>query len=100
MSKLTPEECQAYIAERRQAGFAIDPATAIVTFWWTEALDPYGIDPPPEGYRCIGRTYFARAPDADWVAFEDLPEATRAALRKYEQPSLSLRLPNMPDDFD
>jgi hypothetical protein len=95
--KMTREEVEAFYAERRQAGLAIDPATAIVTFWWTEGLDPYGID-PVEGDN-VGRTYFARAPDGDWVAFEDLPEATLEALRKYQQPSFSLRLPNKPDDF-
>jgi hypothetical protein len=53
---------------------------------WTYAqtLDPYGIDPDlPEELQQVGREYFARAPGSDvWVAFEDLPEATREALMK------------------
>jgi hypothetical protein len=77
--KLTPEEFRAI---RKEAGLRIDPATAKVTWWFAQVVDPYGIYPYDPEADCVGRE-FARAPDSDvWVNFSDLPEATVAALWK------------------
>jgi hypothetical protein len=73
-----------FLAERREAGARLDPATAEVLCTHGEILDPYGVwgsDLTPEE-RCYGRQYFARAPGSDlWVSFDDLPEETVNALR-------------------
>jgi hypothetical protein len=67
-------------AIRKKAGLCIDPKTAELHWEWGQMVDPYGdlAEPPKE------RVYFARSPDSDgiWVAFRDLPEATREALRQ------------------
>jgi hypothetical protein len=48
---------------------------------------PEGEFAPPVGAQVITRTYFAKAPGTDiWVHFDDLPEATAAALwKKHER---------------
>jgi hypothetical protein len=76
-------ERQNWLAARKEEGSKIDPATAKVMWEYGQILDPYGVrDLPPED-SCVGRVYFARSaePDAVWVAFYDLPEATRDALQ-------------------
>jgi hypothetical protein len=81
---ISETEFERRMEERRAAGKLIDPATARV--WWQHAMlmDPYGDGLEiGEEYRCIGRVWFARAPDSDcavWVA--DLPDATRDAIWK------------------
>jgi hypothetical protein len=72
-----------WLALRKEAGLKIDPETAEVCWSYVELSDPYGIYPErPDGYRCIGRDYFARAPGSDiWVWVGDLPKATDDALR-------------------
>jgi hypothetical protein len=68
---------------RKAAALRIDPATAEITWSWGQIMDPYGDDPDlPEEYQCVGRLYFARAPDGEWVSFYDLPAATKDALWK------------------
>jgi hypothetical protein len=69
---------ESWLAWRRAAGRHIDPATAEVTWWYAQTLDPYGVCPDlPEEYRQVGREYFARSPGDDlWISFCDLPEAT------------------------
>lgn len=67
--------------ERLAAGRLIDPATAEIMWWWAETLDPYGDGGLPPEAQCVGREWFARSPDGDWVSFSDLPEETRAAFR-------------------
>jgi hypothetical protein len=73
-----------WLAIRREAALLIDPETAEVSWIFAEVGDPYGVYPkPPEGYSCIGRSYFARSPGSEvWVSFYDLPEATNKALWK------------------
>jgi hypothetical protein len=71
-----------WLAVRREVGLKIDPATAEVSFHWTDTGDPYGIHArsPGEDY-CVGRSYFARSPGSDiWVEFGDLPDETRDKL--------------------
>src|SRR5580765_5831094 len=79
---MTESEREEWLATRKEEGFKIDPATAKVWWRYAQTLDPYGIEPdlPPE-CDCIGRAYFAWRPEIGiWVAFEDLPHATREAL--------------------
>jgi len=69
------KETEAWLAIRKEAAKAINPATAVV-FWVNGQVgDPYGIMPDiPDEARRIGPTYFARAPGSDmWVSFHDLP---------------------------
>ena len=77
---MTTEE---WLAIRKEAGLRIDPATAKVTWWWAQVMDPYGVLPHCPEADCVGRLYFARSPESDvWVSFHDLPKATVDALRK------------------
>jgi len=70
-----------FLAERKESGARLDPATAEVYWKYTEVIDPYGLcdDLEPEE-RCIGRCYFARTPGSDWISFHDLPKKTAAVL--------------------
>jgi hypothetical protein len=79
-------------ALRRAVGLQIDPETAEFEWVHAQTLDPYGDYPVlPEEYQQIGREYFARSPGSDiWIAFRDLPEATRNALSGKRMPSLSI----------
>jgi len=82
------EAIKAWREVRKQAGLQIDPATAEVTWEYAQTLDPYGIivDLPREAQQ-VGREYFARSPGSDlWVSFDDLPDATREALRGKDKP--------------
>jgi hypothetical protein len=70
-----------WLAVRKEAGLKIDPATAELSWGWEYVLDPYGVYDLADGERCVGRTYFARAFGGSiWVAFSDLPNATRKAI--------------------
>jgi hypothetical protein len=73
-----------WLAIRKGAGLLIDPETAEVMWVYGQTLDPYGVYPDlPEECRQVGREYFARSPGTDvWVSFDDLPDATRNALRE------------------
>jgi len=68
----------AFYADRIAAGRLIDPATARGMGQYTKILGPYGLG--WDGEDCIGRTQFARAPDGDWVSFNELPLATCEAM--------------------
>jgi hypothetical protein len=80
-----------WLADRREAGLKIDPATAEVGWIYALTLDPYGVHGElPEELQQVGREYFARAPGTDiWVKFGDLPESTRGALWKRHMRQLS-----------
>jgi hypothetical protein len=87
-------------AARKEAGLKIDPKTAEVDWEYGQILDPYGIygDELPEECDQIGRIYFARSPGSDvWVAFADLPDATRSAL--WDKYHSKLALPAGPFDL-
>jgi hypothetical protein len=89
------EDIEAWLAIRKEAAKAINPATALVTWHWGHVLDPYGIFSDEE--RCIGRIYFARAPLSDvWVSFDDLPKSVVDELWKRHK----RRGPNSPSPFD
>lgn len=90
---MTENEINKFYEDRKKLGMQIIPATAEVTWTYAQVLDPYGIHPDlPEEYDCVGRAYFARAPGSnEWVCFEDLPEATSAAL--WEKHSSRLSFP-------
>ena len=80
-----------FLAIRKAEGLKIDPRTAEVDWCYAQVLDPYGIydDLSPEEY-CVGRAYFARAPESDiWVSFYDLPHDTREALWEAHQHELA-----------
>jgi hypothetical protein len=80
-----------WLAIRKEAGLTIDPDTAVVTWWYAQTLDPYGVDPDlPEECRQVGREYFARSPESDiWVWFGDLPEAIETRLWDMHKKSLA-----------
>jgi hypothetical protein len=89
-TELTTEE---WLAIRKEAGLRIDPATARVTWWYAQVIDPYDVFPYRPEADCVGRVYFARSPESDvWVSFHDLPKATVDALWK--------RADAMDDDYD
>src|SRR6478735_8713371 len=73
-----------WLAIRKEAALKIDPETAEVTWIYAEECDPYGVHPDlPAEWSCVSRAQFARSPGSDvWVAFGDLPAATREALKK------------------
>jgi hypothetical protein len=76
-----------WLATRKKAGRHIDPKTAEVTWDYAYMEDPYGVwQSIPLLTReldCVGREYFARAPESRvWVHFADLPAKTRDALLK------------------
>jgi hypothetical protein len=75
------EQVQVWLAPRKEAGRAIDPENVDFNWGWEEVLDPYGVDPVPPEYSCVGRTYFVRTPGSDiWVEFGDLPDPVRARI--------------------
>jgi hypothetical protein len=85
------DETRDYLADLKRAALQIDAQTAEVTWWYAEALDPYGIEPdlPPE-HQQVGREYFTRRPaSAMWVWFGDLPYATRERLWELHQNKLA-----------
>lgn len=86
--KVTVEQ---WLADRKEAGLKIDPATAEVDWRYALTLDPYGVHPDlPEELQQVGREYFACSPGSDiWVDFGDLPDATREALWEKHQGKLA-----------
>jgi hypothetical protein len=69
------------LANFKEAGHHIDPATAEVTCRYVNILDPYGLGPEPKEIYPVGLEYFARSPGSDiWVWFGDIPDAIRKAL--------------------
>jgi coproporphyrinogen III oxidase len=77
------KDVKEWLAIRNEAGLKIDPMTAEVYWKYAEVLDPYGVLDLRAEERCIGRSYFARAPGSDiWVSFYDLPEQVCRELRR------------------
>jgi hypothetical protein len=69
------------LANFKEAGCHVDPATAEVTCRYVRLLDPYSLGPEPKEIYPIGLEYFARSPGSDtWVWFGDIPDAIRKAL--------------------
>jgi hypothetical protein len=97
---MTDQEREELLSIRREAGLKIDPATAEVIWKYAQTMDPYGIDPGlPEELWSVGREYFARSPGSNiWVLFDDLPEATKAALWERHKQKLAFPagLPPLP----
>jgi hypothetical protein len=64
------------------AGRQIDPENAEVYWEFGPVADPYGVYRNLSSeHSCVGRLYFARNPGSSvWIAFGDLPDATRKAL--------------------
>jgi hypothetical protein len=85
-------DIEAWLRVRKIAGQAIDPETAEVHWSYSDVSDPYGVYPPaPDEEYCVGRVYWARAPESDvWVAFGDLNEATRDRLWEKHRDKLVL----------
>ena len=70
-----------WLAIRKEAGLKIDPATAEMIWTYGYTLDPYGVYELSDEEKQVGKEYFARSPGSDvWVSFDDLPDATVAAL--------------------
>ena len=79
----TASAADQWLQLRKDAALKIDPETAHVMWAHGEVLDPYCIHDIRLGDEdsCIGRNYFACAPDSDlWVWFGDLPKAVRDRL--------------------
>jgi hypothetical protein len=72
----------AALHEPRPGGDEIDPATAEVTWRYTQTGDPYGLHPDLGTDHKVTRDYFARNPGGEWFWFGDLPDDTAAALWK------------------
>ena len=93
------EESEVWLAIRKEAAKAINPANAKVCSEHGYGTDPYRIDPDlPVEYQQIGRNYFARAPGSDvWVSFHDLPQSVVEELwrRPARNPSAFNDLPNV-----
>jgi hypothetical protein len=92
------KDIEGWLAIRKEAAKAINPATARVTWNWGYVVDPYGIlSHISDEERCIGRNYFARAPLSDmWVLFDDLPKSVVDELRR----RLERNDPDGPSPFD
>jgi hypothetical protein len=77
-------EVNQFLAERKEAGARLDPATAEISRHHAQVLDPYGVlgDELDPEEQCVGKQYFARHPGSDWISFYDLPEKTVSALRE------------------
>ena len=71
-------------AFRREIGRHINPETAEVWWEYGNGVDPYGDIPDlPDSLVCIGRVYFAKAPESEFsICFGDLPEDVVAAIEK------------------
>jgi hypothetical protein len=93
-------EREHWLEIRKKEALRIDPETAEVTWWYAQVLDPYGVlDEWELEQNCIGRAYFARAPESDiWVVFGDLPDETRHKL--WDQHKSKLGFPAGLLDFD
>jgi hypothetical protein len=83
------KEYKIELERRRQIGLTIDPATAETTFWWSDIFDPYHVLGKKHHAGQTGREQFARNPGGEWVNFDDLPEATREALRERDERKLA-----------
>ena len=60
-------EDEQWLAIRKEAGLKIDPETAQVAQDWGDKSDPYSVYDEwelPEDFRCYGRLYWARSPEA------------------------------------
>ena len=79
---------QGHLALRRQEGRKIDPRTAEVTVRYVNIFDPYGVcGDLLDEFAYVSKMEFARAPGTEiWIAYPDLPEATRNALWPPEPP--------------
>jgi hypothetical protein len=90
------ERVKQWLAVRKEAALHIDPATAEVVWEYGQTFDPYLVRYLPPDYRPlharydqVERCFFARSPGSDvWVSFDDLPDATRDALRDEHQRKL------------
>jgi hypothetical protein len=71
----TDEECQQWLASRKEAALKIDIETCELGRWAANDFDPYGLrtDLTEEMYQ-IGTNRFIRSPDSGgWVCEDDLP---------------------------
>jgi hypothetical protein len=77
------DELKQWLAERKEAGKAIDVATCEITWTYGQILDPYGVrEVAPEEYQ-VGRLVFVRSPESGgWVSSYDLPEESAIALHQ------------------
>jgi hypothetical protein len=76
------KDVQKWLTIRKEVGRRIDPETADVTWVYITLGDPYGVDPVPEEWY-VDKENFYRSPGSDvWVAFSDLPDATKKALHQ------------------
>ena len=77
------DELKQWLAERKEAGKAIDVATCEITWTYGQILDPDGVrEVVPEEYQ-VGRLVFVRSPESGgWVSSYDLPEESAIALHQ------------------
>jgi hypothetical protein len=78
---LTAAEAEAFLANRKEAGKAIDLENCEVFTSCVNILDPYGLFHVPEEWTNIGDVEFVRnRPDGVWVSRYELPEEIRKAV--------------------
>lgn len=80
---MNKQDAKKFEADRKAEGLMIDPATAEVAYFCVNYFNPYGVfdacDLPEECVRDLSYQPFARRDN--WVAVQDLPEATQQALQ-------------------
>jgi hypothetical protein len=74
--RLRPEELQAWLATRKDAGCAIDIEACEVAWCYACDFDPYDVIPDlPEELQVVSRNYYVRSGDScGWISKWDLPE--------------------------
>ena len=53
------------LANRIAAGRVIDTETCEIWDSFCDISDPYGVDPPPYEYQCVGRVIFVRSAESE-----------------------------------
>ena len=90
----TDDELKQWLAERKEAGKAIDVATCEITWTYGQILDPYGVLRLTPEENCVGRCVFVRSPESDvWVSLCDLPKESAIALHQ------RIARERLPDDW-
>jgi len=77
------DELKQWLAERKEAGKAIDVATCEITWTYGQILDPDGVrEVVPEEYQ-VGRLVFVRSPESGgWVSLYNRPTESAIPLHQ------------------
>ena len=82
---MTINNFRAWVANRAEAGRAINIETCELGWWYAHDADPYGLREAegtlPHAMKQVGRNRFVRSPESNgWVCEDDLPKAKFEAL--------------------